>query len=102
MLLIRALGPSLANQGITEPVLADPVVTLFPSKRWRSSPDRANHDWQTNANAAVIRATGIPPQNSKEAALVAYLEPGAYTAVVPGADNGIGVALVEVYGISVD
>ena len=98
LVLIRALGPSLANQGITDPVLADPVVTLYRDGVVVAQ----NNDWQTNANAAAITATGIPPQNPKEAALIAYLEPGAYTAVVNGADNGTGVALVEVYGISVD
>jgi hypothetical protein len=34
---------------------------------------------------------------SRDAALVATLQPGPYTATVSGADGSTGVALVEVY-----
>lgn len=98
LVLIRALGPSLAQQGVTDPVLANPVVTLY-----RNGVEVAqNNDWQTNSNSDDITATGIPPQNAQEAALLIRLEPGTYTAVVQGAQNGTGVALVEVYGLDVD
>jgi hypothetical protein len=98
LVMVRALGPSLANQGVTDPVLADPAVTLF-----RDGVEIARNDnWQTSNNAGAMTASGIAPTNANEAAILVRLEPGAYTAVVNGANNGTGVALVEVYGITVD
>ena len=98
LVMIRALGPSLVNQGVTDPVLADPVVTLVHNGEQIAR----NDNWQTNSNAGAMTASGIAPPNSNEAAILVRLEPGAYTAVVNGANNGAGVALVEVYGIAVD
>ena len=97
MVLIRALGPSLTQFGIS-PVLADPKLQLFE----HSTLLRENNDWQTNANAADIVATTIPPTDPKEAAVLIRLEPGYYTTVVTGADGGTGIALVEVYEIDRD
>jgi hypothetical protein len=97
MVLIRALGPSLIAHGVS-PVLADPKVQLFEN----STMLRENNDWQTNANAADIVATTIPPTDPKEAAILIRLEPGYYTTVVTGADGGTGIALVEVYEINLD
>jgi hypothetical protein len=98
LVLIRALGPSLSSQGVTEPVLADPVVRLF-----RGSTQLAENDnWQTSSNASNIIATTIPPQNGKEAAILVRLEAGTYTAVVSDAAGGTGIGLLEVYEINVD
>ena len=55
-------------------------------------------NWQDDAlQVAAIAATGIPPQNALESAIVATLPPGAYTAIVSGNNGGTGVALAEVY-----
>jgi len=97
MVLIRALGPSLIAHGVS-PVLADPKLQLFE----HSTLLRENNDWQTNSNAAEIVATTIPPTDPKEAAVLIRLEPGFYTTVVTGADDGTGIALVEVYEIDLD
>lgn len=97
--LIRAIGPSLTRAGVTDPVLANPRVTVY---RGDQVVVAQNDDWQTNANANDIRATTIPPENANEAAVLVQLEAGSYTAVVDGADNGTGVALVEVYSINLD
>ena len=96
--LIRALGPSLTAAGVTDPVLANPVVTIFRGDQQIAQ----NDNWQSNANVSDIIATTIAPQNANEAAVLVQLEAGAYTAVVNGADNGTGVALVEVYSINLD
>lgn len=98
LVLIRALGPSLTSRGITEPVLADPVVRLFRD----STLIAENDNWQTSSNVSNIIATTIPPQNAKEAAILVRLEAGTYTAVVNGAGGGTGIGLVEVYEINVD
>jgi len=47
-----------------------------------------------------VKATTIPPTNELESAIVATLEPGAYTAVLAGKNNGTGVGVVEVYDLA--
>jgi hypothetical protein len=97
MVLIRALGPSLTAAGVN-PVLADPEIKLFQNNTLLQQ----NNDWQSAANVSDIIATTIPPTNAKEAAILIRLEPGNYTTVVDGADNGTGIALVEVYEVDRD
>jgi len=97
MVFIRALGPSLTAAGVN-PVLADPQIRLFQNATLL----RQNDNWQHAANASDMIATTIPPTNAKEAAILIRLEPGNYTTVVDGADNGTGIALVEVYEIDRD
>lgn len=95
--LVRAMGPSLTAAGVT-PALANPKLQLLENGTALATSD----DWQSNANAADISATGIAPSDAKESAILINLEPGAYTTVVSGADNGTGIALVEVYEIEHD
>ena len=97
LVLIRALGPSLVAAGVN-PALADPQLKLFQNNTLL----RQNDNWQSAANSTEIIATTIPPTNGKEAAILIRLEPGNYTTVVDGADNGTGIALVEVYEIDRD
>jgi hypothetical protein len=56
----------------------------------------ANDNWRSNQQAE-INATGLPPPNDNESAIVRTLAPGNYTAIVRGVNNSTGVALVEVY-----
>ena len=58
----------------------------------------SNDNWRDTQEAA-ISATGIPPGNNSESAIIASLSPGNYTAVVRGQNNGTGIALVEVYNL---
>ncbi len=97
MVVIRALGPSLASQGVS-PVLANPVLTLLDGNTVVAS----NDDWQSASNSDDIVATTIPPENPNEATILVRLEPGAYTAVVAGANDTTGIALIEVYGLDHD
>ncbi len=46
-----------------------------------------------------IEATGIPPGNDLEAAVVRTFDPGAYTAILRGKNNANGIGLVEVYDL---
>ena len=60
-----------------------------------------NDNWMDDpAQRAAILATGLAPRNDLESAIDATLNPGAYTAVVKGKNNSIGVALVEVYDVN--
>lgn len=92
--LVRALGPSLAGQGITLP-LADPILEIHDSKGKVIS---TNDNWRSTEQAAIA-ATGIPPSNDKESAVLLTLAPGNYTAVVHGQNGMTGVGLVEVYNL---
>ncbi|HEY1111597.1 MAG TPA: hypothetical protein VGE76_23280, partial [Opitutaceae bacterium] len=91
--LIRAVGPSLANFGITQP-LATPTLTLFRNLETIGQP---NTGWANDTDvAAASTAVGAFPLNpgSRDAAIVRALDPGAYTVQVSG---GSGVVLLEVY-----
>jgi hypothetical protein len=92
-IIVRALGPSLGGAD----VLADPLVELHGSDGQLIA---MNDNWNTGAQQSEIIATGIPPNDSRESALIAALAPGNYTAVVRGADGGEGLGLVEIYDLS--
>lgn len=92
--IIRAIGPSLANSGIGFP-LADPILELHDGIGRLIA---RNDDWRTTQSSQII-ATGIPPSNTRESALLRTLEPGNYTAIVRGKGGATGVALVEVYNL---
>ena len=97
LVLIRALGPSLADFGVTTP-LQNPVLKLMSG----ATELRSNDDWQSESNSDDIIATALPPQNPSEASILVRLEPGAYTAIVTGANDSTGIALIEVYEIEHD
>jgi hypothetical protein len=89
--LVRAIGPSLPVTG----ALADPMLELRDAN---AALLQANDNWQTDQKAE-IEATTVPPSNDLESALVRTMPPGNYTAIVRGANNGVGLALVEVYAL---
>lgn len=92
--LVRALGPTLQQFGISD-ALPNPMVELSGP----AGPITSNNNWK-DTQQAEIQDTGLAPPNNLEAALVATLAPGNYTAVVRDADGGTGVGLVEVYDLA--
>lgn len=90
--VVRALGPSLAASGVSG-ALNDPVLELYNSA---GSKVFANDNWQAE-QAQQIAATALAPTDGREAAIIATLAPGAYTAIVRGANGSTGVALIEAY-----
>jgi glucose/arabinose dehydrogenase len=91
---VRALGPSLAQFGITNP-LPDPRLQVFDQNGTLLA---SNDNWQSDANqAGLITSYGLALPNNLESAIAISLAPGAYTAIVSGKSNQTGVALVEVY-----
>ena len=93
--LLRAIGPSLTTSGIADP-LADPVLELHGSGTFVTI---TNNDWR-DTQEAEIQATGIPPINDLESAILVTLNPGAYTAIVTGNGATSGIALVEIYDLN--
>lgn len=94
-LLLRAVGPTLAAYGVTDP-LPDPVLTLFSGQNVIAF----NDNWDPAADAAATAVGAFKlPSGTKDAALVISLEPGGYTFQVAGKDQTSGTALIEVYEI---
>ena len=93
--ILRAIGPSLTRSGITN-WLADPVLELHGPGAFATI---TNDNWR-DTQEAEIQATGIPPTDDLESAIVVTLDPGAYTAIVRGKNDTSGVALVEVYDLN--
>jgi hypothetical protein len=91
-ILFRAIGPSLATAGIQQ-ALGDPQLDLFDAQGTKIA---SNNNWKESQQAA-IQDTGAAPTDDLEAAILADLLPGNYTAVVSGANGGTGIALIEAY-----
>lgn len=94
--VLRALGPSLSDSGISNAV-ANPSLTLYNSA---GQVVARNDDWQNDAGAAQIAASGLGPSNVLEAATIQTLQPGAYTFIVTSVDGTAGVGLLEAYNLS--
>ena len=95
-MLVRACGPALTGFGVAG-TLADPSLSLVNGTTTMAS----NDNWLAT-DAAAMSAVGAfaLPAGSKDAALVATLGAGAYTAPVTPQAGGNGVALLEVYDAS--
>jgi hypothetical protein len=93
-IIIRGIGPSLANSGVPG-AINDPILRLFGPTGAQIG---LNDNWQ-DTQAAEIEATGIPPQDSRESAIIATLSPAAYSATLASASGEYGVGLVEVYDL---
>jgi hypothetical protein len=94
-ILIRAIGPSLAAFGVSNP-LQNPTVTLRDGNGTQLN---YNNDW-AETNGTEVYLTGLGPSNQSESAILTTLPNGNYTAVVAGLDGGTGVGLVEVYNLN--
>ena len=92
--LLRGIGPSLAQFGVPN-VLGDPVIELHGPTGF---PTVTNDNWRDTQQTVII-ATGIPPTNDLESAMVVTLDPGAYTAILKGKNDTSGIGMVEVYDL---
>jgi hypothetical protein len=93
--LLRAIGPSLTHFGVPG-VLADPVMELHGPGAFATI---TNNNWR-DTQEAEIQATGIPPTDDLESAILVTLNPAAYTAIVRGNGGTSGVGLIEVYDLN--
>ena len=93
--LIRAIGPSLSSAGISRPLL-DPVLEVYGAD---GALLLSNDNWRATQEREIAKSS-LPPADDREAAIVATLPPGSYTAIVRGANDVTGVALVEVYKLT--
>ena len=89
--IVRGIGPSLSIAG----KLMDPELELYDGA---GTLVRANNNWR-DTQESEINASTIPPSDDFEAAIVATLPAGSYTAVLRGRDGQTGVAVIEVYAL---
>ncbi len=100
-ILIRGVGPTLTLFGLSSS-LPDPVLSVYDGSGRKLF---ENDDWSTQENAEAIQATatkaGAFPllNNSRDATILAYVPPGAYTFVVTGKGASEGIALIEAYDL---
>lgn len=95
-IIVRALGPSLATQGVGNP-LPDPTLDLRDKNGARVA---FNDNWKEDPNQAEISGWGLAPTNDREAAIFAVLPSGEYTAIVADKAGKVGTALVEMYNLN--
>lgn len=88
----RAIGPSLSASGVAD-ALQDPTLDLFDANGGRIA---FNDNWGSD-QAQDINETGIAPTDPKESVIVLSARAGAYTAVVRGVGDSVGIGLVEIY-----
>jgi hypothetical protein len=91
--LLRGIGPSII--GVANP-LQDPVLEL----RDASGTLLASNDNWKDTQQTEIQATGIPPKNTFESAILTTLAGGGYTVILRGKNNGTGIGVVEVYNLT--
>ena len=98
--LVRGIGPSTNLPG----ALADPTLELHDDTGALLA---SNDNWRTTQiggiitadQVAEIQATGLPPTNDAESALIATLAPGSYTAQIRGVNNTTGIGVAEAFDL---
>jgi hypothetical protein len=94
--IVRAMGPSLAQGDIANPI-PDPTLELRDNN---GALIIGNDNWQDDTSQATeISGNGLAPGDADESALAISLVPGTYTAIVADKDGTTGVGLVEVYNL---
>jgi hypothetical protein len=108
-LLIRGVGDQLSQFDV-HGVLRDPFLELFNAKSaviassddWASGDDfDADRLARIDAIRAAEKSTGAFALRSdtRDAALIATLDPGLYSAQVSGLSNTTGIGLIEIYEV---
>jgi len=90
-LLIRGIGPSLAQFGIQNPI-SDPTLTLYDANGTQIA---YNNNWQDAPSGAS--QLGFAPSDWREAVIVTNLAPGSYTVMLRDYYNYWGIGSIEMY-----
>lgn len=89
--LVRGIGPTIPLPG----ALQDPTLELHDN----SAVISANDDWKQTQQFDV-EATGIPPTDDRESAILRWVPPMPYTAVLRGKNGSTGIGLIEIYDLT--
>ncbi|HSV62167.1 MAG TPA: sialidase family protein, partial [Chthoniobacterales bacterium] len=94
--IVRAIGPSMTVNGAPVPGrLDDPKLELRANDGHLIA---ANDSWRSTQEQQ-IQQSGLAPTDNREAAIIASLPAGQYTAIISGANNSSGIGLVEIYDL---
>jgi hypothetical protein len=93
--IVRGIGPSLVQFGVADALL-DPTLELYDSN---GSLLASNDNWRDSQEAEIV-GSSLAPTDDREAAIVATLAAGAYSGVIRGAQDTMGVALIEVFALN--
>src|SRR5205814_1597396 len=94
--IVRAIGPSMTSGGAPVPGrLIDPMLELRASDGHLIA---SNDSWRSTQEQQILQS-GLAPSDNREAAIIASLPAGQYTAIISGANNSSGIGLVEVYDL---
>lgn len=96
--LIRAVGPGLQSQGVTD-FVADPSLTVFDAD---GNSIAENDDWVDTEIGDAFETVGAfeLDANSADAAILLTLAPGLYTTHVVNNSGTDGIVLLEVYEVN--
>jgi hypothetical protein len=100
--LLRAVGPGLAQFGVTSP-MAQPQLLVSP--QGASVPPIFSQTWSANSQTVILQSdfamAGAFPLTvgSNDAAMALYLPPGSYTVQVASGDGTAGNVLLEIYDL---
>ena len=100
LVLIRGIGPALKTPQFKKGFLAEPFIELLGAGDILL---KSNSDWQKSGDPSFITAMvtesgGTPfDPNSRDAAIVATLEPGSYSVRFSGLREKTGIGVVEIY-----
>jgi hypothetical protein len=94
--IVRAIGPSMKSGNTPVPGrLDDPVLELRASDGHLI---QSNDSWRSAQEQQILQS-GLAPTDNREAAIIASLPDGQYTAIIAGANNSAGIGLVEIYDL---
>jgi uncharacterized delta-60 repeat protein len=89
--IVRGLGPTIPLRG----TLQDPTLELHDSSAMIS----ANDDWK-QTQQSDIEATGIAPTDNRESAILRWVPPTSFTAILRGKNESTGIGLLEIYNLT--
>lgn len=93
--LLRAIGPSLKSGSDDVPGrMDDPTIELFDND---GKSIEFNNNWKDSSEREDIESSGFNPPDDRESVISRVLQPGVYSAIVRGAGDSTGIALVEVF-----
>lgn len=104
-LILRAIGPSLAGFGVTNP-LSRPVLRIYDSagKLYENGYGYAavvgGLTYESDLTASLVKAGAFPiPGGTRDVTEMKPFLPGTYTATVTSGDGTAGTVLLEIYEV---
>jgi uncharacterized delta-60 repeat protein len=89
--LVRGIGPRIPLPG----ALQDPTLEFHDN----SGVIGGNDDWK-KTQQSDIEATGIPPGDDRESAILRWVSPMSYTTILRGKNESTGIGLLEIYDLT--